>query len=196
MKLRNQQGITTFWGISIIIIESIVVFFIFYILYFFWIENPMPTSKILIIRAFSKKEITIPKQVETTGWFKYSSQVYGFTFQYPEGYQIAEDTITYGDSSGQMIDLEKDGDSFFSLRIFKIQAEETMAEAFERLTGVNPTIYQSFTEKVDNREAIVYRQQPGEAAGDHIYFINDNYLYESAFDAFSSQILATFQFTD
>jgi len=194
MKLKNQQGITTFWGIFIILMESVIVVFIFYILYFFWIENPTPTSNILIIRTFTKKAVTIPKSVDTADWLKYINNSYGFSIQYPSDYQATEDEIIYGDYDGKIISLTKGDIDDFSVRIFKIKEEESVADSFERLTGVSPSIYQSFSEKVDDHDAIVYRQEPGDAAGDRIYFMGNNYLFESAFDQFSIQILATFEF--
>lgn len=194
MELKNQKGITTFWGISIILMESVIVLFIFYILYFFWIENPTPTSNILIIRAFTKKAVTIPKSVDTADWLKYINSSYGFSIQYPADYQVAEDEIIYGNYDGKIISLTKGDIDDFSVRIFKVKEEESVADSFERLTGVSPAIYQSFSEKVDDHEAVVYRQQPGEASGDRIYFVGNNYLFESAFDQFSIQILATFRF--
>ena len=194
MKLKNQQGITTFWGISIILMESVVVLFIFYILYFFWIENPTPTSNILIIRTFTKKGVTIPKSVDTADWLKYINNSYNFSIQYPADYQIAEGEITYGNYDGKIISLTKGDVDNFSVRIFKVREEESVADTFERLTGVSSSIYQSFSEKVDDHRAIVYRQKPGDASGDRIYFMGNNYLFESAFDQFSIQILATFKF--
>lgn len=194
MSFKNQQGVTTFWGISIILIESVVVFFIFYILYFFWIENPTPTSNILIIRAFAKRAVVIPKSVDTADWLEYINNSYNFSIQYPADYQVTEDEIIYGNYDGKIISLTKENTNDFSMRIFKVKEEEAVADSFERLTGVSPSIYQSFSEKVNGHQAVVYRQKPGDSSGDQIYFVGNNYLFESAFDEFSIQILATFRF--
>lgn len=196
MKLKNQQGITTFWGISIILIESVIVFFIFYILYFFWIENPTPTSNILIVRAVTKRGITIPKTVNSASWLKYTNSNHGISLKYPIGYVVSDDSIAYGDYEGKVINFEKDGAGDFSIRFFTVADEESIDEAFERLTGVNPSIYQSFTEEVDDHDAVVYRQQPGETTGDRIYFIGNSNFFELEFNETTAQILTTFQFTN
>lgn len=196
MNFHNQKGVSTFWGISIILIEAIIVFFIFYILYFFWIENPTPTSNILIMKAFKEKTLTIPKAVDTTSWLTYSSSLYGLSLKYPAGYSISEDEIAYGQYEGSIISLTEQNQESFSLRFFSLRGDETIAIALERLTSVDPSIYQHFSEEVADKEAIVYRRAPNQTPRDYIYFIGNNYLFESAFDELSVQILATFQFID
>ena len=81
--IKDKQGITTFWGISIILIEAVVVFFIFYILYFFWIENPTPTSNILIVRAVSRNVVKIPIKVDTADWLTFEDKTNSFEFKSP-----------------------------------------------------------------------------------------------------------------
>jgi len=196
MDFKNQKGVTTFWGISIILIEAVVVFFVFMILYFFWIENPTPTSRIFFIRAFSKKTIEIPKSVNTDGWILYSTSKYGFSLQYPEGYKISEDVIEYGTYDGLEFNLKKDDAATFSMRIFSLEQSEIVTTTFLRLTGVNPLIYQNFVEEVGGSEAIVLRMAPGQPSSDFIYFTGNNYFFESGFDELSAQILSTFKFID
>jgi len=196
MNTKDQKGISTFWGISIILIEAVVVFFVFFVLYFFWIENPTPTSRIFLVRALGKKEVSIPKQVDTAEWLTYSSNAYRFSLRYPFGYNFADDEIIYGSYPGREFSLSREGASGFSLRFFPVETEETVAEAFQRLSGVDPSIFQSFNEKVAGSEAIVYRRDLGQTPSDYIYFIGSGYLFESPFDEFSAQILVNFIFID
>ena len=186
--------VRTFWGISILLIEAVVVFFVFYFLYFFWIENPTPTSNIFIVKAFQKKSIEIPESVNTNGWQEYSDGRYGYSFMYPAGYTTAQDEIAYGDSPGKLIMLQRDGGEYFSLRIFDAAEKETIPEVFQRLTNINPSIYQFYSETVDSEKAVVYRQRPGESSGDMIYFIANDYFFEAPFNTFSTEILSTFKF--
>jgi len=194
MKFSNQKGLTTFWGISIVLIEAVIVFFIFYILYFFWIENPTPTSNILIVRAVTKEGVAIPNSIDTATWTQYVDEENGFNLQFPLAYQKKSEKITYGTNEGDMITLEEEGGSYFQITIFSVEEDEEIDEAYERLTSIKPTIYQSFEEEVDNHDAIVYRQSPGEAKGDRIFFIGNNKLFETKFNKFNARILATFTF--
>jgi len=191
----NKGKITTFWGVSIIIMEAVVVFFIFYILYFFWIENPTPTDNILIVRAVTKRGLVIPNSVNTADWYKYNNNDFGFSFQYPSDYTVAEDEISYGNNEGKVLDLTQDESAKFSLRIFNAQADETVPDAYQRITSVNPSVYQMYTEEVDDQKAVIYRKKTGEATADQIYFIGNNKFFEMNFNKMTSKILSTFQFT-
>jgi len=196
MNIKEQRGVSTFWGISFILMEVTVVVFVFYILYFFWIENPTPTANIYIIKTFKGGTVTIPKDVETTGWLVYSNSSYGFSLKYPTDYKISEDEIVYGLYEGRVFSLSQQDQENFSLRFFPAEGNESVKSAFERLTTINPSVRQSFQEEVGGREAIVYRRAPGQTPSDYIYFIGNGYVFESAFDEFSAQILATFKFID
>ncbi len=190
----NQQGATrirTFWGISIILIECTIVIFVFYFLYFFWIENPTPTSNILIVRAITKKSVVIPTIVDTTGWLIYSNSDYGFSIKYPSDYTISNDEIYYGENQGKIINFEMDNNSQFNLTIFGSLPDETLAEAYERLTGILPTTYQSFPQVVDDKDAMVYRLVPGDITGDKIFFIGNGYFFEAPFTSDTVNLLAT-----
>ncbi len=193
--MRNSRiRVRTFWGVSIILIEAVVVIFVFYILYFFWIENPTPTSNILIVKAFQKQSVQIPESVNTHGWQEYLDGQYGYSFMYPAGYIPVQDEIAYGDNSGELIMLQRDGEENFSLRIFQSPGDETVPEAFQRLTNIDPVIYQSYSETVDSQKATIYRQKPGESSGDMIYFKANEYFFEASFNTFSAEILSTFKF--
>ena len=196
MNYPDQKGISTFWGISIILMEVTIVVFVFYILYFFWIENPTPTSNILIMRAFKDRALTIPKAVDTTGWLTYTTSTYGFSLKYPTGYKILEDEIVYGSYEGKVFSLNEQGQESFSLRFFPVEGDESVSSAFERLTTINPSILQSFEEKVGGQAAIVYRRAPDQTPRDYIYFIGNGYVFESAFDVLAAQIFSTFKFID
>ncbi len=199
MGFLRQRGISTFWGISIILMEVTVVLFVFYILYFFWIENPTPTSNILIIRTFRSDVVRIPGSVDTTGWVPFSSDDLGISFYYPSTYSLNEDSIAYGTSEGQLIELTFDGERQFSLSAFTLLPSEIenarIDKVFTRLTGINPSVYQSYEEKVNGHPAVVYRQVPGDQPQDHIYFMNDSYFFESVFNTTSAPILSTVRFT-
>ncbi len=191
--MQNRK-ISTFWGISIIIIESVIVFFIFYILYFFWIENPTPTDNILIVRALSNRGLVIPANVNTADWLTYNNEDYNFSFKYPASYDLTNDEIAYGENEGELINLNDTDTTDFYVRVFPIQPEETISSAYLRLTGVNPEAYQFFTEKISGAEAVVYRKLPGDPIGDEIYFISGQYLYEAPFNKNSVNFLSTFKF--
>jgi len=190
----NQQGTTkirTFWGISIILIECTIVIFVFYFLYFFWIENPTPTSNILIVRAISKKSVSIPSEVNADGWLIYSNSDYGLSIKHPSDYKIKQDDIYYGDEQGILINFEKDNNPEFYFRIFESGANENIAEAYQRLTGISPAAYQSFVQEVGGKEAVVYRVIPGEISGDQIFFIANGYFFEAPFNQGTVNMLAT-----
>lgn len=194
MITYNQQGVTkirTFWGISIILIECTIVIFVFYFLYFFWIENPTPTSNILIVRAITKRSVVIPETVDTTGWLIYSNSDYGFSIKYPSDYKINEEEIFYGDNSGQLINFQMANNPQFYLRIFESLPKETINEAYKRLTGILPTTYQSFSQTVDDKEAMVFRIIPGDVTGDKIFFIGNGYFFEAPFTSSTVNLLAT-----
>jgi len=194
MDTKNQQGITTFWGISIILIEAVVVVFVFYILYFFWIENPTPTSDISLVRLVNHQAVTMPSHVDTTGWLTLDRSDYYISVQYPDTWQISDDTITYGTTEGHIISFQDNKTEKFSLRVFPVKASESIPQALTRLTSIDPAIYQSHTERIDGREAIVYRQRPGRSTDDRIYFIGSGYLFEAPFNATTAPILSTFKF--
>lgn len=196
MIFRDQKGITTFWGISIILMESVVVLFVFYILYFFWIENPTPTSNILIVKVFNDQSLSIPKDVDTTGWQIYKNESYGFTLMYPAGYSVSGDEILYNDYQGSLVSLDQAGAPNFSLRLFPIQDNESISLAYERLSNIDASIYQSFNIKIDGTEAVVYRMAPGEEDKDTAYFISNDYLFEVAYNADTVPILSTFKFME
>ncbi|MDP2684128.1 MAG: hypothetical protein Q8P20_03655 [bacterium] len=194
MITYNQQGVTkirTFWGISILLIESVIVIFVFYFLYFFWIENPTPTSNILIVSALSKKSVTIPDSVDTNGWLIYSNSDYGFSIKYPGGYVIVDDEIFYGENQGKLINFKQANNIQFNLSIFGSIPEEKINEAYERITGISPDAYQFFPQKIDDQDAIVYRLMPGEKSGDKIYFIANGYFFEAPFNTITVNLLAT-----
>ncbi|MFH1207871.1 MAG: hypothetical protein V1668_04755 [Patescibacteria group bacterium] len=190
---KDQRGITTFWGISIILMVVTVVVFVFYILYFFWIENPVPTSEIFIIRAVKHQSVSIPSSVNATGWQAFENGSYRISFKYPGTLTVHEDEITYGTTAGNMLSLLQDTVEEFNLRIFPVKADETVAIAFERITGIDPSAYQSFTEKLGGEEAAVYRQQPGTSQNDRIYFIHAGYIFEAPYNASTVNILSTFK---
>lgn len=199
MSSYYRRSISTFWGISILLMESVVVVFVFYILYFFWIENPTPTSNILIVRTVRGNVLTIPKQVDTTGWIPYTSNDDNFSLMYPADYQMNKDVIIYGEYTGNVFELSKDGTQIFSLRIFPLVGEEigqddVLAEVFTRLTSINPEIFQAYDEDVAEVKATVYRQVPGDPPQDFIYFLSSSSFFETVFDNVSADILATFQF--
>lgn len=194
MNMKHEQGISTFRGISIILMEVVVVVFVFYFLYYFWIENPVPTDNILVVRTFHNTAVTIPSTVDISGWLEYTSDTYGFSLHYPVGYQVAEDKITYGSSDGHIISLVKNDAEAFWLHIFPRQDAETIAQVFQRLTTVDPTVYQSFNQRVSGAEAVAYRLTPGQVTQDHVYFIGNNYFFESPLNAFSAPILGTLTF--
>ena len=201
MSLYYRRSISTFWGISILLMESVVVVFVFYILYFFWIENPTPTSNILIVRTVRGNVLTIPKQVDTTGWIPYTSSDDHFSLMYPSDYQMNKDVIVYGEYPGSVFELSKDGTQVFSLRIFPLVEEElgkddVLADVFTRLTSIDPDIFQAYEEDVADSKATVYRQIPGETPQDYIYFLSSNRFFESVFDDVSAKILATLQFIE
>lgn len=194
MIIYDQQGATrirTFWGISIILIECTIVIFVFYFLYFFWIENPTPTSNILIVRALSKKSVTIPASVDTTGWLIYSNSDYGFSIKYSSDYKIINDEISYGDNQGELINFEKENGIQFYLRIFESLPGESLNQAYERLTGVSTNTYQLFPQTIDDQEAIVFRLIPGDKTGDKIFFISNGYFFEAPFTNTTVNLLAT-----
>jgi len=190
----NQQGITkirTFWGISIILIECTIVIFVFYFLYFFWIENPTPTSNILVVRAISKQSVTVPTTVDTSDWLIYSNSDYGFSIKYPSDYEVTDDDIYYGDNQGMLINFNMVNIPQFYLRIFESISDETLDQAYERLTGISPSAYQFFTEKIDDTDAVVYRIIPGDKSGDKIFFIANGYFFEAPFTSTTVDMLAT-----
>ncbi|MDD5040317.1 MAG: hypothetical protein PHY34_04170 [Patescibacteria group bacterium] len=195
MSIRNQAGVTTFWGISIILMEVVIVFFVFYILYFFWLENPTPTSNILIVRVFQRGEVVkIPSTVNSAAWSQYEQPGF-FTVQYPAEYSVSEDSITYGSTTGSMVVFTRqDNMEAFSIRYFGINEDEEIGEAYERLTGIHPGIYQSYTEKVDTADAIIYRLQAGTASNDHIFFLGKGNLFEVPFTTTTAEVLTTFRF--
>ncbi|MFA6098757.1 MAG: hypothetical protein WCV50_03205 [Patescibacteria group bacterium] len=193
-SIHSQQGFSTFWGVSVILIETIVVVFVFYFLYFFWIENPTPTSNILIVKAFSKRSLDIPKNVDTAGWKKYSDPNLGLTLSYPSDYKLTQEAIFYTQYQGLVISFDSGERHIFSIKVFSLQSGEDLAAAFERLTGVNPNIYQTYAEKVGGRQATVYRQKPGSSDNDQIYFIDNGNLYEADYSSSSVPVLATWQF--
>ncbi|MCH7492486.1 hypothetical protein IID19_02725 [Patescibacteria group bacterium] len=201
MSSYYKRSISTFWGISILLMESVVVVFVFYILYFFWIENPTPTSNILIVRTVRGNVLTIPKQVDTTGWIPYTSNDENFSLMYPADYQMSKDIIVYGEYAGNVLELTKDGTQIFSLRIFPLIGEEVgqddvLADVFERLTSIDPGIFQAYEEDVADTKATVYRQVPGETPQDYIYFLSSSSFFETVFDNVSADILATFNFIE
>ena len=195
MSIKDQRGITTFWGISIILMEAVVVFFVFYTLYFFWIENPTPTSNILIMKVFKPgSSIDIPDEVDTDGWLSYQNNSYNFSLKYPTGYDISEDSLMYGEYEGKSISFNKPSEDSFGIRIFKVMEEEKIADTYERLTGVDPSIYQHVVMEVAGIEAAMYRTAPGDLVQDKIYFVNDGSLFEVSYHDFAAQILSTFKF--
>jgi hypothetical protein len=202
MSFFSQRGISTFWGISIILMEAVVVFFVFYILYFFWIENPTPTSNILIIRAFRGNVISIPASVDTTGWNTYTSVTDDITFKYPAAFGQVVDDIAYGTYEGTVVDLSDSNKApVFTLKAFSLLPEErgngaSIGEVFTRLTELNPNIYQSYTEEIGSQPAIVYRQIPGDTPQDYIYFMNGTHFFESVFDRTAASILSTVEFSN
>ncbi|MBI5037238.1 MAG: hypothetical protein HZC01_00810 [Candidatus Kerfeldbacteria bacterium] len=197
MNFFAQRGISTFWGISIILMEVTIVLFVFYILYFFWIENPTPTSNILIIKTFRSNVVRIPESVDTSGWQQYTSDELSIAFKYPDDYTLFEDSIAYGVYEGTLIELRAadaaDSLSFkaFPLTPGEIEDETPVGKIYQRLTGVSPNIYQSYTEKVADEIATVYRQTSGDPNEDNLFFINANNLFEIEFNEASAQILAT-----
>ncbi len=199
MSFFTQRGISTFWGISIILMEVTVVLFVFYILYFFWIENPTPTSNILIIRTFRHNVVEIPRDLDTSTWRTYRSEPLGITFQYPPTYELTVDDIVYGTYEGALVELDDTGVAF-TLRAFPILTEDgknpEINDVFRRLTSINPSVYQSYDEKVGGRPAVVYRQVPGDPPQDHIYYMNDTYFFESVFNSTSAPILGTVQYIE
>lgn len=200
MNIFNRRGVSTFWGISIILMEVVIVFFVFYILYYFWIENPTPTSNILIVRTFRGGVVNIPNSVETSGWTQETVAKPAVTFKYPGSLTMTEDGITYGTFDGRIVELH-DGDTLvFSLRVFPLQTGEQggevdLAKVFQRLVGISPSVFQSYPEKVGGHTALVYRQKPGSASGDRIYFSGEGYFFEAGFDQQSANILSTFTFS-
>ncbi len=194
MGMKNQQGITTFWGISIILMVCVVVVFVFYFLYFFWIENPTPTSEITIVRAVRHQSVSIPSSVDTTGWLVYENSSFPMSFKYPATYKVNEDEVIYGTTSGTMISLMEGTVERFNLRIFPAKTEEAVPAAFQRITGIDPSSYQSFMEKIDGTEAVIYRQKAGTLNNDRIYFINGKYFYEAPYNASTVSVLSTFKF--
>jgi hypothetical protein len=192
MNLKNQQGITTFWGISVILMECVVVLFVFYILYFFWIENPTPTDTIIFIRPFSHHSVVMPTSVETTGWQIHQDVTYGFSFLYPSSYTTTEDEIDYNGQKGHIVSLLNQDKEVFWLRIFPRQGEESIAQAFRRLIGINPATYQSYDLKLSGIEATAYRIAPNTAVQDNVYFFGNNYFFESPFNTIGASILFTF----
>ncbi len=194
MSIKDQRGISTFRGVSIILIEIVVVVFVFYFLYYFWIENPVPTSNIFIVRAFKGEVIEIPESVNTTGWEIYENENYNFGISYPAHHTMTQDVITYNETDGTVFALSLGDTEMFYLRVFNILPKETVADTYERITGISPSIYQSYSEKVDGTEATVYRQRAGEDYGDRIYFIGEGFMFESVFDQFAAEILSTFRF--
>ncbi len=194
MKARNQQGISTFWGVSIILIEAVMVFFVFYFLYFFWIENPLPTEYIAVVAPFDRRAVKLPISVQTNGWLKYQNVTFGFSIQYPADYKIFEDEIIYGNNAGHIFGLSRQGQEIFWLRIFSYQADDSIATAYKRLTGINPSIYQSFSRKIGKIEAVAYRVNPGNPLQDHLVFMGNNYFFEAPLDNNTAPILSTFKF--
>jgi len=192
MKIRDQRGVTTFWGISIILMVVTVVVFVFYILYFFWIENPVPTSQILIVRAVQHKAVSIPSNAAAADWLTYENPAYHVSFQYPDQYQVSEDDIYYDTNAGHLITLRDGTAEQFNLRIFAVGSDEDIASALKRLTNIDPSIYQSFTEKVGGQEAVIYRQKPGTPDNDQIYFIHEGYLFQATYNVNTVKILSTF----
>lgn len=192
--LSNQRGISTFRGVAIVLVETVIVFFVFYFLYFFWIENPTPTSDILIVRAFNHQQISIPKQVATAGWQEYDDSTRGFSFSYPPETIRYTDTVAYNGFDGTLVSVKDGSIEIFGLRIFPLKGEETIPQAFERLTGVKPSIYQSYEEKVGDTKAMVYRLKPRQKNGDTVYMIHKGYLFEVPLTTSAAQILATINF--
>jgi len=110
-----------------------------------------------------------------------------------------KDVIIYGEYTGNVFELSKDGTQIFSLRIFPLVGEEigqddVLAEVFTRLTSINPEIFQAYDEDVAEVKATVYRQVPGDPPQDFIYFLSSSSFFETVFDNVSADILATFQF--
>jgi hypothetical protein len=194
MDTKDQRGITTFWGISIILMVVVVVVFVFYILYFFWIENPVPTSEITIVRAVRHQSVSIPSSVDTSGWETYENASYRISFKYPDPLTINEDEISYGTTPGNLVVLLQDTTEKFNMRVFPSQAEEAVPAAFQRITGIDPSAYQSFTEKLNGEEATIYRQKAGTLNNDRIYFIHGKYFFEAPYNTYSVMILSTFKF--
>lgn len=192
MKLKDQRGITTFWGISIILMEVVVVIFVFYILYYFWIENPVPTSEITLIRAVRHQAVSIPHDVAQTDWLTYENPTYAVSFRYPDTYTLSEDDIYYDTNAGHLITLREGTAERFSLRIFAAGTDESITDTLKRLTHIDPSIYQSFNEKVGGQAATIYRQKPGTADNDQIYFLHHGYLFQAPFNAVTVDVLSTF----
>ena len=194
MNVKNQQGVSTFWGVSIILIEAAAVFFVFYFLYFFWIENPLPTEYISVVGPFDRSAVKLPISVQTSGWLKYQNVTFGFSLQYPADYKISEDEIVYGNNAGHIFGLSRQGQETFWLRIFSSQNDDSIAAAYERLTGINPSTYQSFSRKIGGIEAMAYRIAPGNKPQDHLVFIGNKYFFEAPLDNNTAPILSTFKF--
>jgi hypothetical protein len=196
MNRNNQQGITTFWGISIIFMEVVVVLFVFYILYFFWIENPTPTDDIVIVKLFRRPTVSISSiQQPPSDWSTYQNVTFSFALRYPSSYKIKEGEIDYNAAKGHVFSLLKDGQEKFWLRIFPCQpSDKTIAAAYQRLTNIDPTVYQAYPQRVSGGEAIVYRLAPGAKPRDHVFFMSSDYFFEAPLDTLSAQILGTFIF--
>jgi len=195
-KINNQAGITTFWGISLILMMSIVVFFIFYVLYFFWIENPLPTSNILLIRTFAKQTLTVPDQLDTAGWIQYSDNSIGYNLKYPDNWVLANDQISYGAYDGKVFSLSNNNQEAFAMNIFNLEVGEDWVAAFRRLTGVDSTVYQSYQMEIKLANGIVLRLRTGRASSDRLYFTGNGYLFEVPLDQTAVNILSTFYFTE
>lgn len=196
MRISFKREISTFWAISTIIILSMVVVFIFYFLYFFWIENPTPTSNILVVRAFQKRAVVIPGSVDTEDLISYADFENRFKVYLPSGYSIEYDEIFYGETEGTVVTFLKEGSDSFVMRIFDALQDESIKDSFYRIASVDLSSLQWFREEIDGHEAVVYRLKPGDPSGDQLYFIWNSLLFEVPFNKSTVQVLATFEFLD
>lgn len=195
MHPKDQRGVTTFWGISVILMEVVVVLFVFYILYFFWIENPTPTDDIVIVKLFRRSGVSIQPQAGPVEWQTYQNITYSIALRYPAGYTVKEGPIDYNAVAGHVFSLMSGDREQFWLRIFpRLPSDDDIATAYQRLTNINPSVYQTYKQRVSGGEAIAYRVAPGQAPQDHVYFMSSDYFFEAPMDAQSAQILGTLLF--
>ncbi|MFH0804892.1 MAG: hypothetical protein V1916_01710 [Patescibacteria group bacterium] len=190
----DQRGVTTFWGISIILMEAVVVFFVFYILYFFRIENPTPTSNIAIVRMVARRALSVPQTVDTAGWLTYSNNSAGVQFHYPPDYRYAADEIQYNATPGTLLTFQNSTADKFELRYFLMSGTMPVSQAFQFVTSIDPSVYQQYGQTVGGQQASVFRQRAGVNSGDFIYFVANSYLFEVPFNTFNASILSTFKF--
>lgn len=194
-RKKNQNGVTTFWAISIILIEVFVVVFVFYFLYYFWIENPIPTEEIRIVGLVRHHPTKVPNNPDTTGWQTYENVTYGFSFSYPAGYQVTDEQIDYGTATGYIFSLSENENEVFWLRVFPRVEDETVAAAYKRLTNIEPSIYQSYRQEIGEVEAVIYRVAPKQPDQDHVYFTPNKYFFEAPLNALTAPIISTIRFT-